>query len=73
MFLIDLGKYDEAIQCYDKAIEIDANYADAWNNKGNALDNLGKYDEAIQCYDSAIEIDANMLLHGITKVMLFII
>ena len=35
--LYNLGKYEEAIKCYDKAIEIDPNYADAWNNKGLAL------------------------------------
>jgi tetratricopeptide (TPR) repeat protein len=29
--------YDEAIQAYDKAIEINPQYADAWNNKEKAL------------------------------------
>jgi tetratricopeptide (TPR) repeat protein len=48
-----LGKIDQAIQCYDKAIEIDPNYVDAWYEKGNALYGL----ESIQCYDKAIEID----------------
>ena len=52
-----LGKYEEAIATYDKAIEIDPQYADAWNNKGSALGCLGKYEEAIAAYDKAIEID----------------
>ena len=50
-------KYNEAIDCFDKALEIDSNNVDAWNNKANALYSLGRYDEAIQCYDRALEID----------------
>jgi tetratricopeptide (TPR) repeat protein len=30
--LDDLNKYDEAIQAYDKVIEVDPNYSDAWYN-----------------------------------------
>ena len=33
---------------YDKALQIDSNYLDAWNNKGSALNNLGKYEKAIE-------------------------
>ena len=29
----NLGRDEEAIECYDKAIEIDPEYADAWNSK----------------------------------------
>jgi tetratricopeptide (TPR) repeat protein len=35
--LLHLDKYDEAIQAYNKAIEIDPQYAYAWNNEGFAL------------------------------------
>jgi tetratricopeptide (TPR) repeat protein len=53
---------DQVLECYDKSIEIDPNFIDAWNNKGLALHNLAlgnlkKYKEAIECYDKAIEID----------------
>ena len=27
------GRFDEAIECYDKALENDPQYADAWHNK----------------------------------------
>ncbi|HQB60209.1 MAG TPA: tetratricopeptide repeat protein, partial [Spirochaetota bacterium] len=52
-------KYDEAIGCYNKAIEIDPNDAYAYNKKGNTLSYLNLYDEAIVCYDKALEIDPN--------------
>jgi tetratricopeptide (TPR) repeat protein len=58
----DLGKYEEAIQCFDKAIELDPNYAIAWSNKGNALDELGMHNEAIQAFDEAIRIEPNYAL-----------
>ena len=35
--LRDLGKYTEAIKAYGKAIEINPNNSDFWNNKGNSL------------------------------------
>jgi len=49
-------EYDKAIECYDKALEIDPANANAWGAKGWALYELGKSDEAIKCYDKAIEI-----------------
>ena len=43
------GGYKEAIRCYDRALELDPEYASAWYNKGTALAYAGRYDEAIQC------------------------
>jgi len=59
----NLGKQEDAINCYDKAI---AHLSDpaklkvAWNNKGLSLAKLGKYDEAMKCYDRAIKIDSEL-------------
>ena len=33
-----LGKYDQAIECFDKAIEIDPSDGKMWNKKGSALE-----------------------------------
>jgi tetratricopeptide (TPR) repeat protein len=57
--LRNLAKYEEAINCLDRAIEIEPNYASAWYNKGLALEGVAKYEEAIRCYDKVIEIDPN--------------
>jgi tetratricopeptide (TPR) repeat protein len=54
-----LGKYEEAIKYYDKAIEIDPNYAGAWYGKGSALQKLKQYKEAIECSAKAIELNPN--------------
>lgn len=54
-----LKRYDEALECLDKAIEIDSNYARAWANKGNVFNSLERYEEALVFYDKAIEIDEN--------------
>jgi tetratricopeptide (TPR) repeat protein/tRNA A-37 threonylcarbamoyl transferase component Bud32 len=55
--LKNLGRHEEAIHCYDRALEIDPRYRTAWCNKGSALDDLGRHEEAIHCYDRALEID----------------
>ncbi len=58
--LYKLGKNDEAITCYDKAIEIDPNSASAWNNKGNALDHTSNRGyESQKCHDRARELGYN--------------
>ena len=55
-------KYVEAIECYEKAIHIDANYAEAFNRKGFALEKINRYSEAIECYNKAIFIQPNFKL-----------
>ena len=57
--LYKLGRYHDCLKYFDKAIEINPKYVDAWTNKGNAFYNLGRYDEAIIYFDKAIEIDTN--------------
>jgi len=53
----EIGKYEEAIACYNKVLVINPRYEYAWFNKGNSLVNLGRYEEAIACYDNALQIE----------------
>ena len=53
------GKYQEAIEYYDKALRIYPKFKNALNGKGLSLDCLGKYQEAIEWYDKALAIDPN--------------
>jgi tetratricopeptide (TPR) repeat protein len=55
--LSSLGRYQDAVVCYDKALQIDPSHAGSWHGKGFALSNLGRKEEAFACYDRALEID----------------
>jgi tetratricopeptide (TPR) repeat protein len=55
--LYDQGKIQEALDAYNKAIEIDPTFALAWFSKGTLLGKQGKYDEAVACFDKAVLYD----------------
>jgi tetratricopeptide (TPR) repeat protein len=57
--LRSLGKYDEAIQEYDKAIEINPHDYEARIKQKLAFGDLDNYDEIIKAYDEAIRQDPN--------------
>jgi len=57
--LDNLGRYEEAIACYDKALENDPRLDKAWSNKGTISYNLGRFEEAIACFNKALEINPN--------------
>ncbi len=46
-----LGRYEEAIKCFDKALEIDPAYYDVLSYKEIALKKLGKDEDARKCFD----------------------
>jgi tetratricopeptide (TPR) repeat protein len=52
--LMNLGKKEEAIECYSKSIEINPNYLTAYNNKGKALIILRKFKMAYFCIKKSI-------------------
>jgi tetratricopeptide (TPR) repeat protein len=52
----DLGRDQEAIRSYERAIRIKPDYADTWNNEGRSLVGVGRYQEAITSFERAIRI-----------------
>jgi tetratricopeptide (TPR) repeat protein len=58
-YLYNKGHIKEAMEHYQKAIQIDPNYAEAQNNLGAALAAEGRFDEAIENYHRAIQIRPN--------------
>lgn len=52
---LDTNKPEKALSCFDAALEIAPNLADALIKKAAALEKLERHDEAIACYDRAIQ------------------
>ncbi len=48
---------EEALVCYDRALDINPTDADVWVNKGVALSDLGHYEEALACYARVLDVD----------------
>jgi tetratricopeptide (TPR) repeat protein len=53
--LLESGKYEEALTCFDKVLEIQPDDYKAWTNRGLALDKLERYEESLISYDRALE------------------
>jgi tetratricopeptide (TPR) repeat protein len=53
------GFNELAIEYYQKAIDLNPNYAMAYNNMGNAYYGQENYKEAIRCYQKAIDLNPN--------------
>lgn len=51
------GKYKEAIECFDKMLEINPQLTEAWNNKGITYMMLREYDKALECFSKALSIN----------------
>ena len=70
------NKYQEAIETYDKALALNAHFAEALYDKGLALHNLNKFQEAIDCYEKAITINSKYsdayTFKGVVSYLIFI-
>ena len=53
----DHKNYEEAISCFDRALTLNLQYADAWSYKGFALNRLKRFEEAIACFDKTLSIN----------------
>jgi tetratricopeptide (TPR) repeat protein len=54
-----MGKYEDAIDHFNKTIELNPSSSSVYYNKGICLGKSGKYFEAIDCFDKAIELKPN--------------
>jgi tetratricopeptide (TPR) repeat protein len=57
----ELGKFDSAIQAFDKATEIDPEYKAAYYGRGLTYYKVENYERAIKEYDRAIELDSEYI------------
>lgn len=57
--LVAEGKYQEAVEIYDRSISINPEFYDAWLERGKALSKMQRHDEAIASYNKAIQLDSS--------------
>ena len=57
--LWQLGRTDEAVLHFQRALELNPQYLEAANNCGMLLFDLGRYAEALECFNVAEKLDPN--------------
>ncbi len=55
------GLWNEAIFRWERAIDIDPTYAEAWNNLAIAFEQQGDLDKAREAYETALDLAPNNL------------
>jgi len=54
---LEVGRFKEAIACFDRALAINPNVPEVWRDKGAALGRCGAAAEAVACYTKSLELD----------------
>ena len=57
--LMEMGKFDEAVDSCQQALRLRPDYTEARTNLGNALLKLGRHDESLTCYDDVLRLSPN--------------
>ena len=47
------GRLADAVECYNRALQITLRDATIWRRKGNTLGNLKRYQDALRCFEQA--------------------
>jgi hypothetical protein len=50
------GKYEDALKCFDRAVEIDPNNAQVLNDRGLCLKEMGRFEDAEKSFERALEL-----------------
>lgn len=65
--LSSLGRYDEALVAFQRALELYQQSGDEssigvlWNNIGSVYKNMGRFEDAVAAYQRSLEISNNTL------------
>lgn len=54
------GKFEDAINCFDKSLELNKEFSVTYFYRGAAYHSLGEYDEAMLDYSKSISLDPKM-------------
>jgi tetratricopeptide (TPR) repeat protein len=55
-----LGKIEDALACYERALQLNPKDESGWTNKGNILYSLGRPAEALECYERALTLNSKL-------------
>ena len=69
--LLSLGQLEAALACFDEAVQIAPNHAEAHMKRGLALERLKRPDEALDCYDRAIASNRSLTQAYLSKGAVF--
>ena len=58
---LELKRYNDALEVYNRAVELKPEYAEAWIGQGNTHLGLKRYQDALEAYDKAIQLKPNYL------------
>ena len=53
----DLGRYNQSLEAYDRALQLDPGDGDILTGKANVLRSLGRYNEALELYEKVLQHD----------------
>jgi tetratricopeptide (TPR) repeat protein len=59
MLRLQADRYEECIECLDRATTLDPDHQEAWFTKASVYSQLGRYEEELACCDRFLEINAN--------------
>ena len=54
------GQFGEALESYNRSLEMDPEYGYAWFSKGVTLENLQQFEEARACFEKAVQYDPSL-------------
>lgn len=68
----DLGRSEDSLTCFDKAIALNSSLPEAWLNKGATLSEIGREAGALACFDRALELNPTLAVAWINKAHLLL-
>lgn len=69
--LLDANHADEALACFENALNLKPQHTEALVKKGTALEKLGRLEAAVEAYDRAIQADPSLTIAYLYKGGLF--
>lgn len=56
---LELKRYNDALDAYNRAVELKPEYTEAWKGQATTLLELKRYQDALEAYDKAIQLQPN--------------